>query len=164
MFELTNEQRKYFGITLVHSNWDFIKLTPSPYDKHDTYAYFDGNTIRKRIAIGDNFYTEYDLNEETANGRTQLLSKTGRGKVVFYEMANRDRVLYSEFRNNGIGWGVNVKLPILKKCIELDSNEPYWEQNNYLTNTDLRNPKFYKERGAICKQFGVSEDEIFLNK
>lgn len=82
----------------------------------------------------------------------------------FYEMANRDCALYSEFRNNGIGWGVDVELPILKKCIELDSNEPYWEQNNYLTNKDLRNPMFYKEREAICKQFGVSEEEIFLNK
>lgn len=80
----------------------------------------------------------------------------------FYEIANGDRALYSEFRNNGIGWGVHVKLPILKKCIELDSNEPYWEQNNYLTNIDLRNPKFYIERRAICKQFGVSEEEIFL--
>lgn len=82
----------------------------------------------------------------------------------FYEIENGDRALYSEFMNNGIGWGVHVKLPILKKCIELDSNEPYWEQNNYLTNIDLRNPKFYIERKAICKQFGVLKEEIFLKK
>ncbi len=367
MFELTNEQRKYLGITLVSSAWDFIKLIPSPYDKHDTFAYFDGNTICKRIIIGDNFYMEYDLNEETANCRTDLLPKTARGKIVkltastlekrtprgmcflykdgyvnlgkwetnrtfydsyieeiklenfedlscwlkqwikdttvsdlneiaefssshkkhckyrvgdffrvklnrrlygygrilldydkmrkekmvfwdilmgkplivkiyhiittnrnisceelkelkaipsqfimdnalyygeyevignlpltdeeldfpvmygksidardtnkillqsgqkYYELLNKDCALFSDFRNNGVGFGIHVNLPILKRCIEMNSNQPYWVQNNYMTNEDLRNPKFYSEREAICKQFRVSVDDIFLN-
>jgi hypothetical protein len=365
LFELTNEQRKYFCLTLVSSAWDFIKLTPSPYDKHDTFAYFDGNTICKRITIGENSYMEYDLNGETTNGRTELLPKTERGKIVkltastlekrtpkgmyfsysdgsvylgkwetnrtfydsyseeiklknfealscwikqwisdttisdlndiaefssspkkhckyrigdffrfklnrrlygygrilldydkmrkekikfwdilmgkplvvkvyhivttnknvncedlkdlkampsqfimdnaffydeyeiignlpltdtdldfpvmygksiefgdsdkillqsgqkYFELANRKYDLYSEFRNNGIGWRIDVKLPILKKCIEFHNNQPYWEQNSYMTNKDLRNPKFCGEREAICKQFGVSEESIF---
>ena len=363
LFELTNEQRKYLCITLVSSAWDFIKLTPSPYDKHDTFAYFNGNTICKRITIGENSYMEYDLNEETTNGRTELLPKTERGKIVkltastlakrtpkgmyfsyndgsvhlgkcetnrtfydshieeiklknfeelscwieqwiadttisdlnelaefssspkkhykyrvgdffrlklnrrlygygrilldydkmrkekikfwdtlwgkplvvkvyhivtsnknancedlkilkaipskfimdnaffygeyevignlpltdteldfpvmygedrdkillqsgqkYFELTNGKYALYSEFRNNGIGWEINVKLPILKKCIELHSNQPYWEQNNYMTNQDLRNPKFFAEREAVCKQFGVLEEDIFQKK
>jgi hypothetical protein len=366
LFELTNEQRKYLGITLVSASWDFIKLTPSPYDNHDTFAYFEGNTICKLILIGENFYVEYDLNEETTNLRTELLPKTERGKIVkltastlekrtpkgmyfsyndgyvhlgncetnrtfynssseeiklinfeelsywieqwisdttisdlnelaefssshkkhckyrvgdffkfklnrrlygygrilldydkmrkekikfwdvlmgkplvvkvyhivttnknisceelkeleavpsqfimdnaffygeyevignlpltdieldfpvmygksidatdsnkillqsgqkYFELTNRKHALYSEFRNNGVGFGIDVKLPILKKCIELHSNQPYWEQNNYMTNKDLRNPKFSAERKAVCKQFGVSEEDIFL--
>jgi len=367
MFKLTNEQRKYLGITLVSSTWDFIKLIPSPYGKYDTFAYFDGNTICKRIIISENSYMEYDLNEETTNGRTELLPKTERGKIVkltastlekrtpkgmyfsykdgyldignwetnrtFYDSYSEDikfknfedlscwielwisettisdlnelkefssspkkhckyrigdffrfklnrrlygygrilldydkfrkekikfwdilmgkplvikvyhiattnkniscedlrnlksipsqfimdnaffygeyeiignlpltdneldfpvmygesidirdsnkvllqsgkkyfelngnHALYSEFRNNGIGLGINVKLPILNKCIELHSNQPYWEQNNYTTNKDLRNPKFCAEREAICKQFGVSEEVVFRKR
>ncbi len=368
MFELTNEQRKYLGITLVSASWDFIKLTPSPYDKHDTFAYFEENTICKRILIGENSYVEYDLNEETTNFRIELLPKTERGKIVkltsstlekrtpkgmyfsyndgyvhlgncetnrtfynssseeiklknfeelfywieqwiadttisdlnelaefssshkkhckyrvgdffrfklnrrlygygrilldydkmrkekikfwdvlmgkplvvkvyhiattnknisceelkereavpsqfimdnaffygeyevignlpltdneldfpvmygksidatdsnkillqsgqkYFELTNRNHALYSEFRNNGVGFGIDVKLLILKKCIELHNNQPYWEQNNYMTNKDMRNPKFSVERKAICKQFGVSEEDIFLKK
>lgn len=368
MFELTNEQRKYFGITFVSPTWDFVKLIPSPYDKHDTFAYFDGNTICKRITIGENFYVEHDLNEESTNGRTELLPKTERGKIVkltpstlekrtpkgmyfsykggyvhfgycetnrtyydsysediklkdfealscwieqwisdttvsdlkelakfssspkkhckyrvgdffrfklsrrlygygrilldydkmrkekikfwdilmgkplvikvyhiatasesvscedlkdlkaipsqfimdnaffygeyeiidnlpltdiefdfpimygksidagdndkillqsgqkYFALTDSNCALYSEFRNNGIGWKIDIKLPILKECIELQSNQPYWNQNNYLTNKDLRNPKFYAEREVICKQFGVSEGDIFLKK
>lgn len=355
-------------MTLVSSAWDFIKLIPSPYDKHNTFAYFDGNTICKRITIGENSYVEHDLNEESANGRTELLPKTERGKIVkltastlekrtpkgmyfsykdgyvhlgncetsrtfydsysediklknfealscwieqwisdttisdlnelsefssslkkhckyrigdffrfklnrrlygygrilldydkmrkekikfwdilmgkplvvkvyhiattnknisceglkdlkaipsqlimdnaffygeyeiisnlvltdneldfpvmygksidftdsnkillqsgqkYFELTNGNRALYSEFRNNGIGWRIDVKLPILKKCIELNSNQPYWEQNSYMTNKDLRNPKFCAERETVCKQFGVSEEDIFPKK
>lgn len=368
MFELTNEQRKYLSITLVSPEWDFIKLIPSPYDKHDTFVYFDGNIICKRITIGENSYMEYDLNEETRNGRTELLPKTERGKIVkltastlekrtpkgmyfsyndgkvylgnwetnrtfydsyfegiklknfeelscwfkqwisdtsiedlneltefsrspkkhckyrvgdffrvklnrrlygygrilldydkmrkekikfwdilmgkplvikvyhiattnknvncdelkdlkaipsqfimdnsffygeyevignlpltdteldfpvmygesiafgdrhkillqsgqkYFESTNGKCALYSGFRNSGIGWSLDVKLPILKKCIKMHSNQPYWEQNNYMTNKDLRNPIFCAEREAICKQFGVSEESIFLKK
>lgn len=82
MFELKNEQRKYLGITLISASWDFIKLTPSPYDKYDTFAYFEGSTIRKRILKGENYYIEYDLNEETTSFRAELLPKTERGKIV----------------------------------------------------------------------------------
>ncbi|SDH43387.1 immunity 26/phosphotriesterase HocA family protein [Desulfosporosinus hippei] len=364
MFELTNEQRKYLGLTLVSSTWDLVKLIPSPHVKQDTFVYYDGNTICKRIIISENTYLEHDLNEETTNSRTELLPKTGRGKIVkltastlekrtpkgmyfsyngnvtigkweanrtfynsyiediklntfedlscwikqwisettisdLYELEefaslpkkhykynvgdyfrlklnrrlygygrillnydkmrkekikfwdilmgkplvvkvyhiattdkniscedlrnlkaipsqfimdntffygeyeiignmpladneldfpvmygksidirdsnkvllqsgkkyfelNRNKAFYSEFKNNGIGFGINVKLPILSKCIELHNNQPYWEQNNYTTNKDLRNPKFYAERETICKQFGVSEEDIFL--
>ncbi len=367
MFELTNEQRKYFGITPVSSAWAFVKLIPSQYDKHDTYAYFDKDTILKRIIIGENSYSEYDFNEITAKGRTVLLPKTERGKIVkltsstlekrtpkgmffsynngnvyignwetnrtfyssfieeiklnsfedlsswikqwisdttisdlnelaefssspkkhckyhagdffrfklsrrlygygrilldydkmrkdkvkfwdilmgkplvikiyhiatanknvsveelknlkaipsqfimdnaffygqyeiignlpltdtdldfpvmygksinfndsnkvllqsgqkYFELKNLNNALYSEFRNNGIGWVINVKLPNIKNCINLNSNQPYWEQNNYIKNKDLRNPKFYTERKAICNQFGISEKDIFHN-
>ncbi|EHQ89566.1 immunity 26/phosphotriesterase HocA family protein [Desulfosporosinus youngiae] len=364
MFELTNEERKYLGLTLVSSTWDLVKLIPSPHDKRDTFVYFDGNTICKRIIISENTYFEHNLNEETTNSRTELLPKTGRGKIVklttstlekrtpkgmyfsfngsnvtigkwetnreFYssyiediklntfedlsgwieqwikettisdlnELAefaslpkkhykysvgdffrfklnrrlysygrillnydkmrkekikfwdilmgkplvvkvyyiattdkniscedlrnlkampsqfimdnpffygeyeiigslpladneldfpvmygksidirdgnkvflqsgksyfelNRTHALYSEFRNNGIVFGINVKLPILDKCVKLHNNQPYWEQNNYTANKDLRNPKFCAEREMICKQFGVSEADIF---
>ncbi len=64
--------------------------------------------------------------------------------------------LYSNFRNGGIGWNLNVKLPILRKCIEAHSNQPYWEMSSpYTVNQDLHNPKFEKELVQIKRQIGM---------
>ena len=122
----------------------------------------------------DQGYDEFIFNCKARNLREYTIKfydKTIRTIYKFIEpksntfsIYNGQCALYSEFRNNGIGWEINVKLPILKKCIELHSNQPYWEQNNYMTNKDLRNPKFFAEREAVCKQFGVLEEDIFLKK
>lgn len=366
MFELTNKQRKYLGLTFVPSTWELVELIPSPYDMHYTFVYFDGDTIRKRIIVGENQYAEYDLYEETTNNRTQLLPKTTRGKIVkltsstlekrtpmgmyfsyyegyinlarwetnrtfynsynedvklksfdelvnwikqwienttasdmseladflaspnrhykykvgdffrvklnrslygygrilldydkmrkdkvdfwdvfmgkplvvklyhlatsdknvsceylrtlkampseiimdnalyygeyeiignlaltdsgldfpvmygksidftdlknvllqsgakYYKLKNETSLVCSDFKNNGVGFGLYANIEILKKCIKCGSNQPYWEQNNFMTNKDLRNPKFFAERKAICKQFGVAEKDIFM--
>lgn len=61
-----------------------------------------------------------------------------------------------DFKNNGIGWDLNVKLPILLECIKQNSNDPYWQMiHPYYSNKDLRNPKFKKELEQIKKQMGV---------
>lgn len=73
IFELTNEQRKYVGLIPVESNWEKVKL-------NDMYLYFDGDTIRKKIAVTENSYSENELNEKTAENRTILLPKTSKGK------------------------------------------------------------------------------------
>ena len=72
-FELTNEQRKYLGITPVESSWELVKL-------FDNYVYFDGDIIRKEIAVTEQSYIERDLYEKTAENRTILLPKTEKGK------------------------------------------------------------------------------------
>ena len=365
MFELTNLQRKNLGITLVSDSWELVKIIPSIHDENETYAYFDGDKICKRIVVGENYYMEHDLNENTANGRTELMPKTNRGKntkltsstlekramfgmyfvfndnnvylanadtnrsfyssyneeiefenfrelslwlerwidettksdldilaefvsskkqrnkccegdffrfkinrreygfgriILDYDKMRKDKIkfwdilmgkalvvkiyhiattdkniscetltklkslpsqfimdnpiyygeyeiignmplmenecdfpvmygnsisyldadkglvmlqsgmkyfeiansnaIYTNFRNNGVGFGMHIKLRIIKECMESNSNEPYWEQNNYQS-ADIRNPKFHKERKAICNQFKVSEKEIF---
>lgn len=72
-FELTNEQRKYLGIALVEKTWELVKL-------FDNYVYFDGDIIRKEIAVAEQSYVEHDLYEKTAENRTILLPKTEKGK------------------------------------------------------------------------------------
>lgn len=60
------------------------------------------------------------------------------------------------FRNGGIGWNLNVELPILRECIKQDSNAPYWNMiSPYRANQDVRNPKFKKELIEIKKQMGI---------
>ena len=75
IFELTNEQRKYLGLTPVEENWELVKFSD------DVYYYFEDDTIRKKISVKGNYYHEAELNEKTAENRTMILPKTERGKI-----------------------------------------------------------------------------------
>ena len=59
-----------------------------------------------------------------------------------------------EFINNGISHRLNVKLDILRECIVVGSNMPYWEKTKFISE-DLRNPKYRNELAKIKKQFGL---------
>ncbi|MET0299296.1 MAG: hypothetical protein ABW036_06030, partial [Flavitalea sp.] len=72
-FEVTNDQRKYLGLTLIEEHWEPVKISES-------YYFFDGDVIRKEIKTTEDSYFENDLNEKTAENRTILLPKTSRGK------------------------------------------------------------------------------------
>jgi len=52
IFELTNEQRKYLGLTPVEENWELVKFSD------DVYYYFEDDTIRKKISVKGNYYHE----------------------------------------------------------------------------------------------------------
>lgn len=82
MFELTNAQRKCFGLLPVESNWTRIEPTPNPYDHHTTVAYLDGNIIRKFIRTGNDIYSEHELCEQLSDDLRYLLPKTTRGKPM----------------------------------------------------------------------------------
>lgn len=72
-FELSNEQRSYLGLEPVQPTWERVLLG-------DAYLYFDGDHIRKYIAVKDDAYFEKALNETTTDNRTMVLPKTARGK------------------------------------------------------------------------------------
>ena len=72
-FELTNEQRKYLGLAPVEQHWELVFM-------NNMYLYFDGDIIRKQIAVEDSSYLEQELNEKTAENRSILLPKTAKGK------------------------------------------------------------------------------------
>lgn len=73
-FELTNEQRKYLGLSPVGDTWELVYFT-------EQYLYYDGNIIRKIITVDDDgSYYEAELYEITEENRTILLPKTKRGK------------------------------------------------------------------------------------
>ncbi|CEN35692.1 conserved hypothetical protein [Capnocytophaga cynodegmi] len=78
MYELTNDQRKYFGLEPIDSYWDRVILKG---DRHrpDTILYFEGNTIRRHIISTEKEYKEAHYNEQIRN-REVLLAKTSRGK------------------------------------------------------------------------------------
>jgi hypothetical protein len=94
-----------------------------------------------------------------AVGDDRLLLQVGRH---YHELDGRRHVLYTGFRNSAIGWCADIKLPVLRRCIGCHSNEPYWNQDNYSTNEDLRNPRFSTELDAVCCQFGLTKSDILL--
>lgn len=64
--------------------------------------------------------------------------------------------LVSGFRNNSIGWQLNVSLPVLLACIREDSNLPYWNQEYYApVHQDLRNPKYRSLLEKVQAQFHI---------
>lgn len=82
MFELTNAQRKCFGLPPVDESWSRVVLKPGPYDHHTSIAYLDGNVIRKFVATGSHRYLEYTLCEQLSEDLQYLLPKTAKGKPV----------------------------------------------------------------------------------
>lgn len=74
---------------------------------------------------------------------------------TYIEIPDKE-ALYDDFRNSGIGWSLNVTLPILMKCIEEGSNQAYWDlYYPSMVNGDLRNPKFSDKLLEIRKQLGI---------
>lgn len=64
--------------------------------------------------------------------------------------------LVSGFRNNGIGWQLNVSLPVLLDCIRENSNLPYWNQEHDApVRQDLRNPKYRPLLEQVKAQFHI---------
>jgi len=79
-FELTNEQRKYFGLNPVKETWERVQWLDT------SYIFFDGNTIRKIVhyaPIHPKYpagYLECDYDLPTEN-REYIPPKTDRGKL-----------------------------------------------------------------------------------
>jgi hypothetical protein len=77
-YELTNEQRIYFGLDPIESHWDRVILSGDTY-RTESILYFDKDTIKRHIVSKDKEYLEKQYEELTKN-RTILLPKTNKGK------------------------------------------------------------------------------------
>ena len=77
-FELTNNQRKYFGLDPIEKHWDRVLLKGDTY-RPETILYFDNETIKRHIETTENKYSEVHYNEVTKQ-RNILLPKTDKGK------------------------------------------------------------------------------------
>lgn len=78
MTELTNDQRKYFGLEPIMDSWDKVQFKGDTY-RPDSILYFEGDTIRKHVVSTDKEYKEIQYNEQTEN-RELILPKTKKGK------------------------------------------------------------------------------------
>jgi hypothetical protein len=77
-FELTNEQRQYFGLEPIEIHWEKVHFSGDTY-RPESILYFEGEIIKRHIISSENKYVESQYNEYT-KGRNILLPKTGKGK------------------------------------------------------------------------------------
>ena len=91
MFELTNAERRCFGLSPVLPSWKRVEVKPSPYDTHKTYAYLDGERVVKVLYLCEDEknakYTEYAVDEMLSPDGTRLLPKTAKGKSQLFTAA-----------------------------------------------------------------------------
>jgi len=77
-FELTNDQRLYFGLEPIASGWEKVLLKRDTYRPEST-IYFDGDTIKRHIISTDDKYEEKQYDDQTRE-RAYLLPVTTKGK------------------------------------------------------------------------------------
>ena len=83
--ELTNEQRKYFGLELVDSSWDRMEIPNNSVHPELSSGvvvmYFDGDILRKEISVWNNGgFRESAYKLKTQDNRTMIAPITSRGK------------------------------------------------------------------------------------
>jgi len=107
-FELTNEQRKFFGLDPIVNIWDRVLLAGDTY-RPESVLYFDGQTIKRHIVTTSDEYFEKHLDELTRD-RIVLLPKTSRGKekkltAATLEQRTPHGVYLSVHRSRGLSVG-----------------------------------------------------------
>lgn len=76
------------------------------------------------------------------------------GKV--YHKIDNETALFDGFINNGVSFNLNFTLDVLLRCIEENSNRPYWAHYyGYCVNRDLRNPKHADKLQKVKAQVAV---------
>ena len=77
-FELTNEQRIYFGLEPINPDWAKVPLKGDTY-RPDSIIYFDGDIIKKHIVTTNEKYEEKQYNDH-AREQSYLSPLTSKGK------------------------------------------------------------------------------------
>lgn len=84
MFELTNEQRRCFAISLVLDSYKKVEAPSLRRANYRTYAYLDGQRVVKVVQVSEmpenEWYYEFDLDESLSEDYTRILPKTDKGK------------------------------------------------------------------------------------
>lgn len=62
-WQLTNEQRRCFGIAPLEEAWERVLLPRSKYDDYDTVIYLDGDRVRYIVRHGEGQHIEHALDE-----------------------------------------------------------------------------------------------------
>ena len=71
------------------------------------------------------------------------------------EYKRDDYIVKEDFKNNGIGFYVNIEPKTIMKCIDQGSNNGYWEDYPYIANEDLRSPQNRNYLKKILQQFNL---------
>lgn len=137
-----------------------LKMLPSQMIMDNIFYYGECVIIGNMpISPDEDNYTIHYGRSISARAPNYLYYQCGKTYVALEGEKNLEfcnEGIQSDFSNKGIGWDLDITLPILLECIKKESNEPYWNMiSAWRANRDLRNPKFEKELNQIKKQMGV---------
>lgn len=132
-FELTNNQRKYFGLIPVADNWNKQLLN------NDVIIYFDKDKIVKVLNYGWG-YLEYDTNINTKD-RLIIIPKTSRGKEQRLTVPRLLKIKGCgiQFSGSFYGGGIHVydnkrNVFFVKSFAEEGEIKSYKDIENWVTN------------------------------
>ena len=141
-FELTNDQRRYFGLALVADNWDKQQFSET------VTVYFDGDKIVKVLNYRLGYY-EYDTDISTKDKRL-LLPKTARGKEQKLTVPGILKIKGSgvQFSGSFQGGGIHVydnrrNLFFIKSFTEDGEIKTYEDIVNWINNYIAKLPSNY---------------------
>lgn len=141
-YELTNDQRKYFGLAQVADNWNRKLLS------NTVTVYFNDNRIVK-ILIFNSGYLEYDTDIAT-KGREILLPKTAKGKEQKLTIPKILKIKGSgiQFSGSFQGGGIHVydnkrNSFFIKSFSEEGEIKSYQDINKWISNYIAKVPTNY---------------------
>lgn len=155
VYHIVTEDRNLTPAQLVN-----LKMLPSQMIM-DNIFYYSECEIIGNIPISaneDNYTIHYgeDIDVCKPNYLCYQCGKTFVTLEGVHELDLYKGNIYGGFRNGGIGWGLDISLPILLECIKKKSNAPYWSMiPSYKADIDLRNPKLKRALKKIKKQMGI---------
>lgn len=131
-YELTNNQRKYFGLSLVADNWDKVQLCDT------STIYYNRDKIVKVLQT-DHGYFEYDTNVESKH-RQFILSNTSKSieqNITIAKILKQNRSGI-QFSGSFQGGGIHVydnrrKLFFIKSFPEDGEIKSYSDIDNWIT-------------------------------
>ena len=141
-YELSNNQRQYFGLNPVDFNWERKVLNKK------TTVYFNGNKIEKILDYSYGYH-EYDVDIETIEKQI-LLPKTSRGKSQTLTVPRILKIKGSavEFSGSFLGGGIRVYDNKRNVCFIASyqgegSIERFQDIDNWITNYTSNLPEDY---------------------
>jgi hypothetical protein len=144
LYELTNNQRKYFGLSLVSDNWDKVQLNDA------VFIYYEGVKIVKILNYTFG-YLEYDVDVDTKQ-RQILLPKTTRGKEQKLTIQKILKIKGSgvQFSGSFQGGGIHVydhrrNLFFIKSFAEEGAIKNYTDIETWVTNYINKVPPNYSD-------------------
>jgi len=128
-----------------------LQACPSQYIMDNCFYYGDFEIIGNKPIIHECDYPIMYGKSISATEPNLIIFQQG---LTYKELDAENHKLVSDgFRNSAIGFELNIDKNILEKCIQAQSNEPYWNRELYFLQQDIRNPKNKDYLDKVLEQF-----------
>lgn len=122
IFELTNEQRRYFCLPPIRKSWKRMEVKQKTYDPCRTFIYLNGSVIRRVIQVSDESgfatYREFSVDLSVSEDGKYLISGASGTK-------KRRLTVYELEQTPPVGMALDFKAPYVYIC-NADADMDYY--------------------------------------